>query len=257
MRANLRPCGLLSRVQHLAARFRDGLGALESRSASLRLSQSNSGQKSRCAFSRVGDAIRATQCRSRLPLFFCTGTSVGEDPASGWPTLSPANARSLHGGLLMARILTVLKTPGVSGGVSSATDAASVHANWEQVLLPALETSYGLFLSPKQRALLWAGDGDTLAWLLEHLYSRVTGEPLDDGSGGGAKPGFFDADALEQATALIAQASALYGAVLASLLAVFVPQMCPANPPKYNELHECTIAVRFLCVGRELCVAAF
>ena len=171
---------------------------------------------------------------------FLSGASVGEDAETGKATLSPASARSLHCGQLMARILTVMKTPGVSQGLSPGTDAASVHANWEGVLLPALETSYGVFLSPKQRALLWSGDGDTLADLVEHLHSRLTGEPLD--GGGGTKASILDADVVEQVTLLAAQLSSFYGSVLASLLVVFVPQMCPPNPPLYTELHECTIA---------------
>ena len=180
------------------------------------------------------DELFAAVERSSLPLF-----------------LTPAAARELQNGAVMARLLGTLfrkhgaECPVSPDALAPGTEAVVVLRNWKELLLPVLRATYAIELSADKLALLVGGDSEVLTLLVETLCKRATGVRMaeDDES-----PHLlhklakrFDADVMDTIYLAGNLLTGLYAAVMASMLGIFVPQACPPNAEQ-PEWHVCSVA---------------
>ena len=179
------------------------------------------------------DELFAPEERAGLPLF-----------------LTPAAARELQNGAVMARLLGTLfrkhgaECPVSPDALAPGTTAVVVLRNWKDILLPVLRATFAIELSADKLALLVGGDSEVLTLLLETLCKRATGvrvaEEADSPPLLQKLAKRFDADVMDNIYLAASLMTGLYAAVMASLLGIFVPQACPPNDLQ-PEWHVCSV----------------
>jgi hypothetical protein len=210
------------------------------------------------------DAAEMVQKNSELfPVAADGGGGGGSAAVSALPLfLTPAAARALQNGAVMARLLAHLfrangaECPARADALAPGNEAAVVLRNWKEVLLPVLRTTFAIELSADKLALLVGGDSEVLTLLVETLCKRATGVAAADDAAAAARhradantPAAllqkvtkrFDADVMDTIYLFGSLVTGLYAAVLASLLGIFVPQQCPPNDA-YPDWHVCGVA---------------
>lgn len=177
-------------------------------------------------------------------------------PAATLPQfLTPAAARDLQNGVVMARLLgTLFRRNGAECPVSPetlapGTEPVVVLRNWKEILLPVLRATFAIELSADKMALLVGGDSEVLTLLVETLCKRATGVQVAEDDG---EPHLlqklakrFDADAVDNLYLAANLATGLYAAVMASMLGIFVPQACPPTD-LLPEWHVCSVSENLL-----------
>ena len=168
--------------------------------------------------------------------------------------LTPAAARELQNGAVMARLLVNLfRSHGADCPISvdalaPGTEAAVVLRNWKECLLPVLRRTFAMEISADKLALLVGGDSEVLTLLVDTLCNRATGV---QGAAEEAEPllkkltSRFDADVVDSIYLFGSLVTGLYSAVLASLLGIFVPQTCPPTAAM-PQSHVCSTAENLL-----------
>jgi hypothetical protein len=166
--------------------------------------------------------------------------------------LAPAAAASVHNGRCVALLLQSLHVPFHVGHIRPGTEAKAVYHNWlgEHGLLRALGSSFGLRLRPSEPARLLGGDPEILASVVSRLHERAaeseqqTLKPELPSSPPSSRKAhacaYFSGDALENIGLAATQCAGVYAAVIACLLVVFVPQLCPPAGA-WKMFHECSL----------------
>jgi hypothetical protein len=165
--------------------------------------------------------------------------------------LTPAAARSLQNGAVMARLLATLfrangaECPVGADALAPGTEAAVVLRNWKECLLPVLHATFAIELSADKLALLVGGDSEVLTLLVETLCKRATGvQPAEEPAGEQLLAKLakrFDADVMDNIYLAGSLVTGLYAAVLASMLGLFVPQSCPPTAA-LPQWHVCSVS---------------
>jgi hypothetical protein len=146
-----------------------------------------------------------------------------------------------------------------ASSLNSGEDAAGRLANWN-ALLPPMQRTFAVSLTGDEKVLLVAGHPEVLEHIVEMVYTRGSADhhvTLRQLAGASKKKSWarqIDADKISHAVVMMAQAAGVYACVMASLLSVFVPQLCPPNArdrkssPRHGShrcLHALTRALPF------------